>query len=539
MAQIPFRANTQTMTFPLLSELSGQSIIVPQQDQTYVPGVSVPATASEGSSQVPADRGLPQIYYAHNVMPSTYGYQSIGYDLVYSGLNWGAVSPSTVDFTTAKLIQGGQIISDLPAATGFKSYISVPKTGTNSVFILDPVAKQWKLVNGAPAIAEDTEVTVATVNGVSYIFFSKLGAYIYDNNTNTLIARTLDGLAVNTVLGIVSSNGYLFAYKADAVAWSSVVDVEDFVPSDVSGAGGGSVQEARGTIVTCRTTSLGLILYTTGNAVSVIYSGNADFPWNFKHISSSGGISDSELVSEEQTGGFQQVYSTNGFQQIGHTGCKTVSPQMTDFIAGHLFEDYDTVTNQFVSVEFDWIMRKSLAVIADRYVVVSYGLYPDQDFTHAIVLDLTQNRMGKLKITHASCFELRSLNPETTETPRGSIAFLQSNGDVESVNFNFNATAPDSVLFMGKYQYVRQRGLEIHEVELENVKVGADFKIEAFPTLDGKNYQPSVQGFLSESSGNYRKFLFSSMVGKNISLMFTGRFNIVSLVLWFSPHGRF
>ena len=539
MAQIPFRANTQTMTFPLLSELSGQSIIVPQQDQTYIPGVSVPATASEGSSQVPADRGNPQIYYAHNVMPSTYGYQSIGYDLVYTGIDWGGVTPTELDFETAKLVQGCTIQSSGPVASGYKSYITRPKDGSNSIFILDPVTKMWKRVNGAPSTVSTTEITIATVNGVSYIFFSKIGAYVYVNSTNTLIARTLDGLAVSTVLGIVSSNGYLFAYKADAVAWSSVVDVEDFVPSDVSGAGGGSVQEARGNIVTCRTTSLGLILYTTANAVSVIYSGNADFPWNFKHISSSGGISSSELVSEEQTGGFQQVYSTNGFQQIGHTGCKTVSPQMTDFIAGHLFEDYDVVTNQFSSIEFDWIMRKSLAVIADRYVVVSYGLYPDEDFTHAIVLDLTQNRMGKLKITHASCFELRSLNPETTETPRGSIAFLQSNGDVKAVNFNFNAEAPDSVLFMGKYQYVRQRGLEIHQVELENVKLGADFKLQAFPTLDGKNYQPSVEGYLAEASGNYRKFLFSSMVGKNISLMFTGRFNIVSLVLWFSPHGSY
>lgn len=539
MAQIPFRANTQTMSFPLLSELSGQTVIVPQQDQTFVPGVSVPSTASEGASQVPADRGIPQIYYAHNVMPSTYGYQSVGYDLLYSGLNWLGVPPSAVDFNTAKPIQGGQIISDMPAATGYKTYITAPKIGANSVFTLEPTGKNWQMVVGSPVIAADTEITVATVNGVSYIFFSKIGAYIYNNNTNTLIPRTLAGLDVSKVLGIVSSNGYLFAYTADSVAWSSVVNVEDFVPSDVSGAGGGSVQEARGNIVTCRTTSLGLILYTTANAVSVIYSGNADFPWNFKHISSSGGISDPELVSEEQTGGFQQVYSTNGFQQIGHTGCKTVSPQMTDFIAGHLFEDYDTGTGEFISTEFDWIMRKSLAVIADRYIVVSYGLYPTEDFTHAIVLDTSQNRLGKLKITHASCFELRSLNPEVTETPRGSLAFLQSNGDVRAVNFNFNAPASDSILFMGKYQYVRQRGLEIHQVELENVKVGADFVLRAFPTLDGKNYLPSKVGYLAEASGNYRKFLFSDLVGKNISLLFTGRFNIVSLVLWFSPHGRY
>lgn len=244
-------------------------------------------------------------------------------------------------------------------------------------------------------------------------------------------------------------------------------------------------------------------------------------------------------MSEEQTGGFQQVYSTNGFQQIGHTGCKTVSPQMTDFIAGHLFEDFDIETNKFSSIEFNWTMRKGLAVIADRYIVVSYGLYPDQDFTHAIVLDITQNRVGKLKIVHANCFELRNLNPEITEAPRGSIAVIQSDGTVAAANFNFNAFAPDSVLFMGKYQYVRQRGLELHELELENIKTGADFRVQAFPTLDGKNYLPSVDGYLTESSGNYRKYLFSSMVGKNISLLFTGRFNIISLVLWFSPHGRF
>lgn len=538
MAQIPFRANTQTMSFPLLSELSGQTIIVPQQDQTFVPGMSVPSTAAEGSSQVPAERGFPQIYYAHNVMPSTYGFQSVGYDLIYTGIDWGTAIPTAVDFETTKLIQGGQIVSDLPAATGFKSYIARPFSGSDSVFVLDPATKKWKSVIGAPVTSDETEITVATVNGVSYIYFSGIGAFIYNNNTNTLLPRALAGLDASGVMGIVSSNGYLFAYKKDAVAWSSVVNVEDFVPSDVSGAGGGSVQEARGEIVACRTTSLGLILYTTANAVSVIYSGNADFPWNFKHISSSGGISSGELVSEEQTGGFQQVYSTNGFQQIGHTGCKTVSPQMTDFIAGHLFEDYDIVTNKFSAIEFDWIMRKSLAVIADRYVVVSYGLYPDQDFTHAIVLDIAQNRMGKLRIVHSGCFELRSLSPETTETPRGSIAFLQSNGDVRAVNFNFNAMAPDSVLFMGKYQYIRQYGLEMHEVELENVKTGADFKLQGFPTLDGKNYLPSVEGFLAESSGNYRKFWFADLVGKNISLMFTGRFNLVSLVLWFSPHGR-
>lgn len=538
MAQIPFRAALQTMSIPLVSENSGRTIIVPGQDQTFVPGVTVPATSSEGNSTVPADRGVPQIYYAHNVMPSTYGYQSVGYDVQYSGIDWQGIPAETVDFKDAQLIQAGQIISEKPQATGFRTYISNPKAGSNSVFTLNPVAENWKLALGAPVLADDTRITVATVNGVSYIYFSYIGCYIYNNNTNSLEQRTLNGLDESTILGIFASNGYMLAYSESAISWSSVVDVEDFEPSDVSGAGGGQVQEAKGKIVTASVTAQGFILYTEANAVSVIYSGNADFPWNFKSIPSAGGIASAEMVSAEQIAGFQQVYSTNGMQQVGHTGARTTTPQVTDFIAGQLFEDFDTATNKFNTVQFNWTMRKSLSVIADRYILISYGLYPEADMTHAIVLDVAQNRMGKFKLTHVFTFELRSLLAQINETPRGSIAFLQSNGDIKSVNFNLNADAPDSVMMLGKYQYVRQRALEMHEVELENIKAGADFTLEAWLTLDGKNYFGSEPGYLAQNNENYRDYLFEGAVGQNVSLLCKGRFNIISLMMWFSPHGR-
>lgn len=485
MAQVPFRANTQSMTFPLLSELSGRTIIVPQQDQTFVPGVSV----SVEQSQVPADRGLPQLYYCHNVMPSTYGWQSVGYDIAYQGIDWVGNEPTEVNFQTAHLIQGGLVGSNgIPTGTGYKTYISMPKIGADSIFTLDPETKQWKRTLGAPITVATTRITVATVNGVSYIFFSGIGAYIYNNLTNTLISRTLAGLAVVDVLGIVSANGYLFAYTKSAVAWSSVTNVEDFQISDVSGAGGGTVQEARGDIVTASTTVLGLILYTKANAVSVIYSGNADFPWNFKSIPSSGGISDPELVSTEQTGGVQQAYTTNGLQQIGHTGAKTVYPFLTDFVAGNMFEDFDSATNKMKITEFDWVMEKGLAVVADRYIVMSYGMFPGELLTHAIVFDVAQARMGKLKVPHTFCFELRSLNAQITETPRGSMAFLHSDGTIRVVNFNSDKPAEDTVVVMGKFQYVRQRMLELFSVELENIKIGANFELLALPSLDGKNF---------------------------------------------------
>lgn len=533
MAQVPFRANLQTQAFPLLSELSGRTVIVPQQDQTFVPGVSIPL-----DGQVPIDRGVPQIYYAHNVMPSTYGYQSVGYDLEYTGIDWGGVTPSPVTFKTVYFIQGASIVSGKPASTGFKTYITMPKAGPNSVFVLDPLNKRWRMVAGAPTVTASTVITVATVNGVTYIYFSKIGCYIYNNNTNALVKRTLAGLAESTIIGLVAANGYLFAYSTLAVAWSSTVNVEDFTPSDVSGAGGGNVQEAKGNIVTAAVTSLGLILFTEGNAVSVIYSGNADFPWNFKAIPSSGGIATASQVSLDPVNGFQQAYTTNGLQQIGHTGAKTIYPQITDFLSGQIFENYDSATSTLTQVEIDWIMNKGLAVVADRYIVLSYGLYPTAQMTYAIVLDITQSRQGKLKIPHFFCFELRSLLSGVVETPRGALAFLNQNGDIHTVNFNLTAPALDSVMLLGKYQYIRQRMLEIFTIELENVKTGADFSITALPSLDGKTLAPEVPATQLVESNNYREFAFQDLVGTNISFLFKGRFNIVSFIMWFAPHGR-
>lgn len=536
MAQIPFRANLQSMTFPLLSELSGRTIIVPGVDQTFVPGVSI----SVENTQVPVDRGTPQLYYCHNVMPSTYGYQSIGYDTAYTGIDWLGVTPAPLKFTAAYPIQGGTIGTlDRPVGTGYKTYISRPTVGANSIFTLDPNTKKWKLALGAPVTVATTQVTVATINGVSYVYFSGIGCYIYNNATNTLQLRTLAGLDETVVLGIVASNGYLLTYTKNSLAWSSVTDVEDFEPSDVSGAGGGSVQEAKGEIVTAAVTALGFILYTKANAVSVIYSGNADFPWNLKGIPSSGGISSPELVSAEQTGGFQQIYSTNGLQQIAHTGAKTVYPQLTDFLAGQMFETFNTATNKMEVTEFDWIMEKGLAVVADRYIILSYGMMPGESLTHALVVDVAQSRMGKLKVVHESCFELRSLLPEVTETPRGSMAFLQADGTILTANFNFRKEAADSIMLLGKFQYVRQRMLEIHTVELENVRTGVDFSLVVLPSLDGKNFNANaVPGYLLNSAANFREYTFDGVVGTNITLVCKGRFNMNVILLWFTPHGR-
>lgn len=530
MAQIPYRANLQTMSFPLLSELSGRTIINPQADNTYARFVS-----SDGQS--PIDIGIPQIFYCHNVMPSTYGWQSVRYNLQFAG-----PPVAGLDFENANLIYAGQVIagpggSTLLQSTGYKSYFAIAGVGLNKCYIMGG-AGGWDLIPGGPSIPAGCVVTVATINGVSYIYFSGIGCYIFNNNTNTLIPRTLAGLDLGATLGIVAANGYLNAWNRVGVAWSSTVNVEDFVPSDITGAGGGQVQEAKGDIVTAVATSLGYILFTKENAVSAIYSGNADFPWNFKAIPASGGVASADVVSREQAAGFQQVYSTNGIQQITHARCNTVAPNITDFIAGNKFEDFDVTTNTFNVTTFEWSMRKKLAVVADRYIVISYGLSPTEDMTHALVMDLAQNRMGKLRITHTSCFELRSLNPGVTEIPRGSIAFLQKNGNVQVLDFGLMDPVPDSIMVLGKFQYVRQKLIELNSVEIECVSNARLFEAHSLASLHGKNFNTSKLGYLRTVEDNYREYVWDGQLGVNVSVLVKGTFNINSFVAWFSLVGN-
>lgn len=533
MAQIPYRANLQSMTFPLLSDLSGRTVINPQTDNTYQRFMS-----SDGQS--PVDTGVPSIFYCHNVMPSTYGWQSVTYKTKFNP----PINAGEQDFERVELIYAGQVtLVGSPAveqlvSTGFKTYIAITGTGANRVFVINAALGIWQPISGVPVLPAGCVISVATINGVSYIYFSGVGCYIFNNITNSLVPRTLLGLTAASIIWIVAANGYLNAFTTTGVAWSSTVNVEDFVPSDTSGAGGGQVQEARGELVCAVATSLGYILYTKENAVSVIYSGNAEFPWNFKSIPASGGISSIDVISQQQAAGYQQVYSTNGIQQVAHQRCNTVLPNVTDFIAGNTFEDFDQFTNEFTSTKFDWVMRKKLAVVADRYIVVSYGLSPTADMTHAIVLDLAQTRMGKLKIQHTSCFELRSLNSQVTELPRDSLAFLQHDGRIQVVDFGLLEDTNDAVLIMGKFQYVRQKLLELNTLEVENVETGDNFSALALPSLNGKNFQVAVPGFLLETADNYRKFVWNGAIGVNVSWLFKGTFNINSLIGWFSLAGN-
>tara|TARA_Y100001963_G_scaffold52211_1_gene73084 strand:+ start:25253 stop:26980 length:1728 start_codon:yes stop_codon:yes gene_type:complete len=575
MAQTEYRGNVQQMAFPLLSTLGSRTVIDAGPDQTYVPSVSP-------DSSVPIDRGVPGAYYAHNVMPSTYGWQTVGYwqfttDLINMGNSAIVQTPKkvlacTIDVVTTEPEEGEEPIEEeILAYAGRTTQVAIYDSGDGhglllldenpgSVYFWDnimnvktlgiydedgvEIVPPYQVSSFELGIDATTKLTVAHVNGITYLYLSHIGCFVltYDENDDwELVERDLVGLDKEVIEGIVASQGYLLAWQESSISWSSTVDVEDFSPSEITGSGGGAIQEAKGPIVIARETYLGFILYTTDNAVSVTYSGNEDYPWTFKAISSSGGVSVADEVSLEETGGYQHAYTTNGVQQVSHQRANTVMPHITDFISGKIFEDFDVTTNKFTQVKIpeNSKMRRALTVIADRYFIVSYGLHSSNHYTHAIVVDIVQQRMGKLRIPHRSCFERVSVINQPQIEAKDSIGFIDLNGQIQVLNFDPDAASSDSVLLLGKYQLRRSSFIELQELVLENPTLGSNFSCRALPSLDGKNASSQVVPYELYKSTNIVKYLFDGAVGENVSVVLKGAFNLVTFVVTASLNGRY
>jgi hypothetical protein len=534
MAQIPYRGNTQGMTFPLLSIKAGMTIINGQGDQTFFPQVST-------DGQVPIDRGIPNAIYAHNVMPSTNGWRSVGYLPLFSAPATGG----PFNFDRTFYIQGAQLIDGKPSSIDSRVYMALAKNGGTGIIYKAGTGGQWTpIANGQPVIPADCEMTTAEVNGVTYIYFSRVGCYVYNPLTDTLIERTLSTLDKGAITGIVSSSGYLLAYTPTSIAWSSSVDVENFDPNDgdVTGAGGGQVQEAKGAIVCARSTYLGILLFTTANVISVTYSGNESFPWNFKAVPSAGGVLSSDMVAQKELSAYFYAFTIYGMQQITHARASTVLPYITDFFGEEVFEDYDFATDTFTRVLSTNPFRKKVSTIADRYIVVSYGLSPNEAMTHAIIVDMGQNRIGKLKFTHNYVFERVPFNSAQDEIPKESIALLAPDGTSKTVSFSVEGavTSYDSVLVMGRYQYARQRKVQLQELIATSMWTGAPSSIVVKPSYDGFTDEAPVSAYLYKDSGTGLKhYKFPACVGENFTVTFKGVFDIFSYELWLTLHGRY
>jgi hypothetical protein len=510
MAQVTYRGNLSAKVFPFISEYFGATVIIPGPDQNFQRQLT-------SSEDLDKDRGIPQVLYCHNVMPSAEGFQSVGYTPI--------ITDGNSNFENIFILQD---------VNGNEVFFSHTQDGNN--YVLAYGQSRWTVLNSITTIPNGL-VTTATLNGQSYIYFESVGCFIYYNGT--LQEVELAGLDKTKVKGITSSSGYMIAWTETSIAWSSTVDHPiptdpiDFVPSLETGAGGGSVEQAKGKITICVAHYLGFIIYTTDNAVASVYSGNSRFPFNLREIVNSGGVADSALIALDSNSGNHYAYTTSGLQLVSISQTQTVFPEITDFISGSYFEDFDESTLQFVRQPLSGNMAKSLSVVSDRYLIISYGI---NSLTHAIVYDIVQKRFGKLKLPHALSFEWKELGTGST-IPRKNIGLLQSNGSIKTVDFSYVSNTSYGVMLLGKYQLSRTRTLTLDEVELENIRAGSDFKLYNMVSYDGKTLQPAVLGYLASEFSAGRRYNFKQ-TGINHTLLALGNFYCSSIVLKFHINGR-
>jgi len=401
MADVTYRGNLKAASFPFLSELFGKSVIVRGQDNNYVQGLAA-------KEALDSSVGVPQIYYCHNVIPTDSGYKSVGYDEIVAPTH-----PSTAGFDRPVILRD---------SVGNSGVLATDASG--NCYILVTGSNAWTSPTTPPAAASiaGKRITVAFVSGVTYIYFAGVGCYTYNFTTNAMTAVTLTGLVAADILGVAGSAGYLIAYSVDSLAWSSTTDPTDFTPSLSSGAGGGQVEGIRGTIVTVEEVFSGLIIFASDNAVAVQASSNPRFPYNFTAIPGAGGLSNADYVTSDTGTGTVYAYTESGVQAITLRGATTVFAEVTDFISGSLFEDYNELTDilELTDVSGSEI-KKKITLISDRYIIISYGA---NKLTHALYFDIVYKQWGRLKLEHAACFEFIAYASPTVELPKRSIAFL-------------------------------------------------------------------------------------------------------------------
>jgi hypothetical protein len=544
MSQIVYRANLSSAFFPFISTLQGRTVIVGGQDNNFNRQV-------QSNSDLDKDIGIPQIYYCENVMPTEAGLQSIKYDELVSvggNANLGIVKQFVIrddfnNYTAHMFTTNTSTIYGLSPAYG--SLVNYNVAIINYFFESD-----LSVPAGILPLNAGNLISTAHVSGITYICIKGFGIFRYDFVLGKLIALVLPGIAIlaPAIVGITESNGYLIIFDKNTVYWSSTISATDFTPSLVTGAGSGRVEGIKGIITCASATSNGFVLYSTQNAVSVLYTANARYPFQFSEVVGSGGVSKLDYVTYEADSGYNYAYTTRGLQSIQSKIAQTVLSAVTDFISGEVMEYFDIPSATLSRVKTTKPLLKKLSIIASRYFIISYGEdkralnstgnpIGNENYTHALVYDIVQKRLGKLKILHVDCFEFALYDEQKKEIPKKSLCFVSNAGTIKTVNFDIQSDVGEGTLILGKYQYIRSRHLQLQEASFENIQPNkADILL--LTSYDGKNTSSKIQAINLNQQENLKTVAFGSPVGLNHSIFIQGSFNLVSVELKFNIHGR-
>jgi hypothetical protein len=437
----------------------GASVIVAGYDQNL-------SRYTDTEESRDASIGIPQVYYAENVLPTKEGIASVAW----------------LESSGDSALPAGRFPVSLYMSNGSKVplYLAVEEESVTE-FVAYFVTRPTSGVSERPVTGStetsDTGIlgsvlTHAYVQGHNYVYSPQYGLFVftddpYDPRHTPVV---FNGLDTTQITGIVASNGYLLAYTKDSIAWSStlqlmpdrvqpstaygvgelarhpsasntvgvrynctvagttsatpptysttvgesvvdgtatfvceVLDI-DFEPSLETGAGGGILEDVRGDVVTCMPTMSGFIVYTTQNIVVASYTSSAEYPYNFRALPNSAGIRHSACVTDAAEVGWQYALTTAGILQVSATGCRPIMPSIQAWLGS--LEDWVLLSTGFHRQPAVYEYYR-LAFVGSRYLCISKGISELLN-SMTVVYDTLLDRYGQLRIPHVFVMDRQS-----------------------------------------------------------------------------------------------------------------------------------
>lgn len=520
MAFDTFTALLSAAEFPFVSDFFARPILIPGLDN---PPRAPRSYTGEKDSHNPE---LAQHFYAQNVMPTSNGLMSVGYNQLVPA--FGAVT----DFDNAHTLRD----------TDENNFILSPAQGKNYIYAAS--AGAWQSVSPFVGFTGDL-VTRSYVNGRTFICYQRNSIREYNRAANTFNPVVFTGVSVAVIDGISNSNNYLIWWSGITVGWSSLIDPTDLTANINTGAGSAIPQDVRGNIRAIVPISGGFVVYTTKNAVAAFYTNNARAPFVFREISNAGGILFPSQVTLDGTLGFHYAWTSNGLQKITMSAADNVDTEATDFLAGRIIENFDTTTKQLTVSRLSEDVAVKVAYVSGRYLVVSYGVKSSpQIYSHAIINDLALKRWGKVRINHVASLAYpypNLIDKVTSQPPKQSLAFLQSDGTIKLLLMDYRDGADEGVILLGQYQIARSREIKHQSFTVEMLQQGYPPDVYLVPSLDGRTLETPKKLQLLKDSGKSKVYgapeSLGLRVGQNLSYLIMGTFELNTAIINVTRHG--
>jgi hypothetical protein len=522
MTTISHRANLSSAVFPMTLADAGRTVIAPQYDQNFDRRVD-PAGEQK-------DAGIPQAIYMENVIPTVNGFQSVGY---IPGTVLPEVVGSTMFVRWACFIDGAIVLSrGYSAGAPFEDVVS------NNIKCDDT----WQTAVGVIPEAVFGG-SIAKVRGVNY-WCDKTHLFTFTVNSITKrlnftnVTGSVTGVTVTNIKSICSSYNYLILLMEDGtIHWSSTTTPTNFTASLVTGAGSQVPHNSTGSNFLVEH-SQGFMIYGSAGVIFAQYTGNSRYPFKFVSVADAGGFTREEQISGSSLSAIHYgINDSNKIQLIDKAAAAIAAPEVSTYLERKLYKDvFNYTTNVFSKqVPTSQLISTRIFYLLDRYVVVSVQSDTNAaGWDYAFIYDTLLQRYGVLKVLHSYVF-----------ADEKSICFVPREVDaipyVLALDVYSTTATFAGVLLLGKFQFVRDRFLQLEEINIESVKDISsggtqNFSLLLFPSFDGKNFSTPIT--LTPTITNSLIQAKLHKTAKSHSIMLKGAFDVNTLELHFRVAGE-